>query len=175
MPTGGVAPLFFFSLIALQAPGAAVGSAVDPAGDPVVVRDVAALDRVVAAAGAGIGGGAGGFVGGAVALGLSAALAAFDDRASLLPLVVLPPLFAGAGAFIVGTAVADSDVGLAGGAGAGGLCAVWSVVLGALLVSDPQGLLGDQTITFAATAVVPALVGVTGAAVAAPFFAPPLE
>ncbi len=153
--------------------GADVGS------DPVEVapaRVVDANDRVVAAAGAAVGGAAGGFVGGSVALGLAAALSGFDARAALLPLIALPPLLSAAGAFIVGTAVADSNVGLAGAAGAGIGCAAWAVVLGALLVGNESGLLADRAdVTFAATAIVPAVIGVVGASLAAPWFAPAME
>ncbi len=146
-----------------------------PVGDPVgsaAPTEVSGARRVQAGAAAAIGGGAGGFVGGALALGLSAALSGVASSANLLPLVVLPPLFAGVGAWVVGGAIGGPTVGLAGGAGAGLLCVAWSVALGALVVSADQGLLaGRFDVTFAATALVPAVVGVVGAGLTAPWFA----
>ena len=152
-----------------------------PAGVVVDVGAVAPSDRVVAGAGAAIGAAAGGFIGGSLALGLSAVLSDFDARASLLPLLVLPPLGAGLGAFVTGTAVSDPTVGLAGGAAAAGATAVWAIALAAVLVGDDDRLLslpgeaGRFDLTFAATALVPAVVAVVGAGLVAPWFASPSQ
>ncbi len=138
-------------------------------------------DRVAASASAAVGAGAGGFVGGSLALGLSSLLAGFDARAGLLPLLVLPPVGAGLGAFLTASALNDSKVGLFGGAGAVGAATLWALVVGGLLVDDDDGLLslpggpGRFDLTFAATALVPAAVAVVGAGLLAPWFASPSE
>ncbi|MDP2342498.1 MAG: hypothetical protein Q8O67_16195 [Deltaproteobacteria bacterium] len=168
-----MAPLIFLSAFALVAP-------VDPVADPAVVdsvvAEVTAADRGLAAASASIGAAAGGFVGGSLALGLSAVLSGVDDRAALLPLLVLPPLCSGLGAFVSASAITDQRVGFAAGAGAVGATAAWAVVVGALLAGDEDRLLaGRFDLTFAATALVPAAVAVVGAGLVAPWFASPSE
>lgn len=168
----GVLPL---AVLALCVGGADPG--VVAVADPVDVdvRAVTVVDRAVVGGAAAVGGGAGGFIGGAMALAASAALSGVDRNAALLPLVVLPPIGAASAAYVTGRAVGGPDVGFAASAGAGIACTLWSVGLGVLLASDAQGLLGDQATTFGAAAVVPAVVGVVGAGVAAAVVAPALE
>ena len=159
--------------------GLAAADPVDPAqaGVQAVFVDVSAADRARAGAAAAVGGAAGGFVGGSLALGFSAVLAGFDERAALLPLLVLPPLGAGLAAFLTTTALSDQRAALAGGAAAAVATALWAVAVGALLAGDDDRLLslpggpGRFDLTFAATALVPAAVAVVAAGLTAPWFA----